>query len=305
MITIKDIAEAASEIIFSNEGNYGSVNPNDNGAVSVGKLQWHGERARELLFCICVKDDEAEELLGDIYRELMEGCSWKKRVMSEDEAKVLSEFLTRDISIAIQDATAINDISEDIEKGVSYGLVNCGALIYFADGANQYGRYSKLWKEAAQKSLVCGGTLQALHSAVMSLATSRRERRCRTYERVAALDISAMDLGDELTEENRKIHKVVRGDTLSAIAAKYGVSVDDLVKANKERYKRMTPDYIECGWELLIGGKKEKSEYECAREELEYAGILDRTLASRIDNEAVVIALWRLWLCSNSQGGLI
>ena len=43
------IAEKAAEIIFANEGNYGSVNKNDNGAVSVGKVQWHGNRALNLL----------------------------------------------------------------------------------------------------------------------------------------------------------------------------------------------------------------------------------------------------------------
>lgn len=304
MITVNDIAKAASGIVFSNEGGYASVNPNDNGAVSVGKLQWHGERARELLFCICSKDDEAERLLGDIYKELMEGRSWKKRTMTAEEADALSTFLSRDISIAVQDATAINDISEDIEKGVSYGLSNCGALIYFADGANQYGRYSKLWKQAAEMSVQSGGTLDSLHSAIMSLATSRKERRVRTYEKVRVLEISKKSLGDE-ADSPSLTHKVVRGDTLSAISAEYGVSVKALVDANKQRYKRITPDYIECGWELVIEREKEKSEYECALEELEYAGIVDRALAKKISNEAVVIALWRLWLCSDSGGGLI
>ena len=41
MASIKEIATAASDIIFSNEGSYGSINRDDNGALSVGKLQWH------------------------------------------------------------------------------------------------------------------------------------------------------------------------------------------------------------------------------------------------------------------------
>lgn len=44
-----EIAERAAVIIFGNEGNYGSVNKNDNGAVSIGKLQWHAGRAASLL----------------------------------------------------------------------------------------------------------------------------------------------------------------------------------------------------------------------------------------------------------------
>lgn len=305
MITIKDVAEAAAEIIFSNEGSYGSVNPDDNGAVSIGKLQWHGERARELLFSICVKDEDAPRILGDIYTELMEGGSWKTRVMSREEAECVSELLSGEISRAIQDVTAINDISDDIEKGVSYGLSNCGALIYFADGANQYGRYSKLWKQAAETALQSKGSLDDLHAAVMSLASSRKERRKRTYEKVKALDISQKNLGDE--EENHQclIHKVVRGDTLSAIGVRYGVSVDALVEANKDRYKRITPDYIECGWELVIVKPNEKSEYDRALEELEFAGIVDRSMAEKISNEELIIALWRLWLSFDLSGGLI
>lgn len=42
---IKKLAEKAAVLIFDNEGSYGSVNQNDNGAVSIGKLQWHGGRA--------------------------------------------------------------------------------------------------------------------------------------------------------------------------------------------------------------------------------------------------------------------
>lgn len=46
---INELARVAAGIIFDNEGSYGSVNKNDNGAVSVGRLQWHGGRAAALL----------------------------------------------------------------------------------------------------------------------------------------------------------------------------------------------------------------------------------------------------------------
>ena len=45
----REIAAEAAKIIFANEGNYASVNADDNGAVSVGKVQWHGNRALSLL----------------------------------------------------------------------------------------------------------------------------------------------------------------------------------------------------------------------------------------------------------------
>ena len=48
----KEVAAAAAAIIFANEGGYSSVNANDNGAVSVGKVQWRGNRALSLLKAI-------------------------------------------------------------------------------------------------------------------------------------------------------------------------------------------------------------------------------------------------------------
>ena len=45
----REIAAEAAKIVFANEGNYYSVNADDNGALSVGKVQWHGNRALSLL----------------------------------------------------------------------------------------------------------------------------------------------------------------------------------------------------------------------------------------------------------------
>ena len=51
-----NLAELAAEVIFGNEGNYTSVNWNDNGAISIGKIQWHANRARDLLLDIRSKN---------------------------------------------------------------------------------------------------------------------------------------------------------------------------------------------------------------------------------------------------------
>lgn len=47
-----------------------------------------------------------------------------------------------------------------------------------------------------------------------------------------------------------KTHKVVIGDTLSEIAEKHGVSVNDIVKANSKLIKNR--DVIQVGWVLTI-----------------------------------------------------
>lgn len=51
-------------------------------------------------------------------------------------------------------------------------------------------------------------------------------------------------------------YTVVKGDTLTAIANKHGVSVGLIVQANKARYKSITPNYIQAGWTLDIPKQK-------------------------------------------------
>lgn len=45
---------------------------------------------------------------------------------------------------------------------------------------------------------------------------------------------------------------VQTGDTLGAIAKKYGTSVDNIVAANRAAYPSITPNYIRTGWKLVI-----------------------------------------------------
>lgn len=49
-----------------------------------------------------------------------------------------------------------------------------------------------------------------------------------------------------------KTHKVVSGDTLSAIANKNGTTVAKIVAANKSKYPKITANYIIVGWTLTI-----------------------------------------------------
>lgn len=47
-------------------------------------------------------------------------------------------------------------------------------------------------------------------------------------------------------------HTVVKGDTLSAIAKKYGTSVATIVADNKAKYPKITANYIVIGWVLEV-----------------------------------------------------
>ncbi|MEE1356828.1 MAG: LysM peptidoglycan-binding domain-containing protein [Clostridia bacterium] len=312
MASIKEIATAASDIIFSNEGSYGSINRDDNGALSVGKLQWHGERARALLLKIIEAIPQiSAQLLGDIYTELMQGASWSQRVLDSEESNRVSALLLQERSKQIQDECAIEDICTDIERGVMYGLCHSGALIYFADGANQYGRYSQLWKDAVCKALEHGGDIEAMHNAILSLTSSHLQRRQRTYEKVRSLGIcneyldgceKAEDAEVNAQKEKKMTHTVVRGDTLSEISLQYGVDIESIIENNKAKYRNITRDHIVCGWVLEIPCIQTEDEYEQALKVLTDEGIVDSELVSKINNEAAVIALYRLW-CSTKRVG--
>ena len=66
---IKKVVKVASGIIYAQEGNYGSVNRNDNNhGMSIGKCQWNAYwgRALPLLRAVVNKDrDQAKEILGE------------------------------------------------------------------------------------------------------------------------------------------------------------------------------------------------------------------------------------------------
>lgn len=49
-----------------------------------------------------------------------------------------------------------------------------------------------------------------------------------------------------------RTHTVRKGDTLSAIAKKYGTTVSAIVTANREKYPKITADYIVVGWVLAV-----------------------------------------------------
>ena len=77
------VITAALTIIGYNEGNYASVNANDNGALSIGKLQWHANRALSLMRTIVnsLGATSAKSYIGDdLYNEIVKSStSWSTR----------------------------------------------------------------------------------------------------------------------------------------------------------------------------------------------------------------------------------
>lgn len=195
---IKELAAMAAGIIFDNEGNYGSINKNDNGAVSIGRLQWHADRAASLLREIMKAEPSAKGILGDaLYKEITGGASWAARTVTEAEAAKLKAILTTGTGKEAQDRQAIADVTTYIKKGQSYGLTDAGALIYFADGVNQYGTASALWKTIAAEALKSAGDVKAMYEATIKQTNKYLTRRKKVYEKIAAM----MEKEDTMTEK--------------------------------------------------------------------------------------------------------
>ena len=196
-VSTKTILNRTKTIIQSNEGGYGSVNADDNGALSIGKMQWHAYRAARLLQAIISSDNEtAYDILGDsLYREII-GLSttnnnvWSSRTLTNDEASKISKLLQTDKGKSLQDTLEEYDISGYINRAYSLGLRNAAAVVYYADVENQFGsggasrqvRYAMEIAGSREKI-----TLNEMHIGALCYNRSYNTRRFRTYGYAATL----------------------------------------------------------------------------------------------------------------------
>lgn len=57
---------------------------------------------------------------------------------------------------------------------------------------------------------------------------------------------------NKIVPKPQRTHTVVKGDTLSAIAKKYGTTVQKILDENKAAYPKMTANFIQVGWKLKV-----------------------------------------------------
>ena len=132
--TKNEIVQAAQKIIFGQEGNYSSVNANDNGAVSVGKVQWHAGRALALLKKICAAESGAASILGAaLYGEITAAAAgaWNARTVNAAEKAAISRLLSTDAGKRVQDAQAEADVGAYVDHGLKVGVEDPAALCVF------------------------------------------------------------------------------------------------------------------------------------------------------------------------------
>ncbi len=185
--TVDEIVSKAAEIIKSNEGDYGSVNKNDNGALSIGWIQWHGNRALELIRTTINYDKErAKNILGEaLYNEIRSAASWSTRILTDSEASKISTLMVTSAGKNAQDKLAASDIRTYVLHGQKLGITSATALVYFADMENQCGSGGAT--RVANSAIKLAGskevTLAILHQAALadSAAGKYASRRNKVY----------------------------------------------------------------------------------------------------------------------------
>lgn len=219
--TTDDVIEASSVVIFSNEGSYTSINANDRGAVSIGVLGWHANRALSLLKSIINANGEsALTLLGEeLYNEIINSSDWNSRIFNEDESAAVSALLGTQEGIDAQDKLAYSDIKSYVNHGLSLGISDGKALVYFADLENQMGSLGSERVAVAAISLAESAdkvTLNDIYNAAMADTTASNSptRRKNTYEACKNLDL------DNLHETTYSAGKYVT--TASLLYVRFG-----------------------------------------------------------------------------------
>lgn len=201
--TVEDVVDAATVIIHRNEGVYTTVVPNDNGALSIGKVGWHGTRALNLLKTIVEANPEnAHELLGEeLYNEIITEKSWSTRILNSEEKEAVQKLLATQESITAQDELSYKDIETYITHGRSLGFEDGKVLVYFADLENQMGSGGS--KRVALAAIERAGsadavTVDTMYEAAMADTTagSSPTRRQNVYNYCLSLN-----LGTELPDE--------------------------------------------------------------------------------------------------------
>ena len=140
-IHAEQVVEALKDFFAGAEGDYGSVNRDDNGALSLGLLQWHGDRALALVRTALERCPiTANYLTPALYREITDpDTRWSGRTLTVREAGCLSALLSCREGRRIQDEEAAADILGYIADGWAAGMRTDRTVVYFATIRNQFG----------------------------------------------------------------------------------------------------------------------------------------------------------------------
>ena len=248
------------------EGNYGSINKDDNGALSIGRIQWHGVRAFDLVQEIisAVGASTSMSLLGNkIYSEVVNGTrnDWKHRTVNDTEAKQISALISTDIGKKIQDNRACIDYDGYLKAGKNKGLADENALCYYGDLCNQGGSGGANRVLTAAISMAGGSasmvTLDIIHKAALADSVfakySARREKCYNALKNSTLvgttgltTTDAIPLADDATGATYFSSATTTGDTAglaeTVVGAVFGEDVLNLLKGIQSGFSTTDTD---------------------------------------------------------------
>lgn len=193
-----EIVKVAIQIISNNEGSYDTINKNDNGACSIGFLQWHAGRAKSI-FVNSVdrinRNNNIHSFGNSVMNsnsienniEYLRNISWASfKLTNSTYYNLVKSVLSTKESKDVQNETAIADVQGYMNVAKKKGVTDPRALIYFADLYNQGPKYAlQILNTANGKA---GGysriTLDIIHRCALSHSVMGRysSRRNNVYD---------------------------------------------------------------------------------------------------------------------------
>jgi LysM repeat protein len=243
-----EIVRRAKEIIFSMEGKYTSVNPDDNGALSIGACQWHGNRAKALLQTIVAELFKRYQMpisTTPLLKEITSKTSWASRTLTSFEKDYIKTLLSFKEGYEAQDKLADKDIQNYINHIATLGFADEETLIFLADIENQdgAGASSRIAKQAI-KSFGEDATLDDVMETALNdkVFKNYQDRRKKVYKALTGRSYKA--------DDNKTVdyYTVKKGDNLTVIAKQTGTTVNTIVHDNMIK----DPDIIHEGQRLKI-----------------------------------------------------
>lgn len=220
-------------IIFANEGNYSSINADDNGAVSIGRIQWHAERAHKLLKSIIRHDMEgASHILPEkLYNDIIGATPWTKRIFNEIECITCKKILAEKYSKIEQDKLMKKDVQSYINAVIKNHIYDENTIVLLSDVCNQGGTSAcnRIARKTYDKYMSTTNTKPIIDCAMQmcftdSVFSKYKQRRLDVYRKLTGKSYTFVAPYIE--------YKIKPGDNLISIADRYGTKVSKLVEDN-------------------------------------------------------------------------
>lgn len=212
-----------------NEGSYDTVNQNDNGSSSIGRIQWNcnAGNALPLLKNIVAKNPEdAHAILGEsLYQEITNHPKnyWDhaNRIFNDAETVRIKKLLATSYSIEVQEAQIRYDLTTtNLKKVRDRGVTDPWAIVYFADIINVGYKWLPDLIEAAVAEVgsVDKITLDVAHKVTQAHAVYGKNiyknRLKRTYEYLKGITFDGKHYNDTFTADPYP----PKGSTLLSVA---------------------------------------------------------------------------------------